>query len=85
MKMKFPNFKTDAEAEAFVEKADLSEYDFSDMRPMRFEWKNKDKSLTLRLPESMLDAVRVNAKRIGIPSQRFIRMAIEQALKHKAG
>jgi predicted DNA binding CopG/RHH family protein len=85
MKKKFPNFKTDAEAEAFVEKADLSEYDFSDMRPMRFEWKNKDKSLTLRLPGSMLDAVRVNAKRIGIPSQRFIRMAIEQALKHKAG
>ena len=85
MKKKFPNFKTDAEAEAFVEKADLGEYDFSDMRPMRFEWKNKDKSLTLRLPGSMLDAVRVNAKRIGIPSQRFIRMAIEQALKHKAG
>ena len=37
MKKKFPEFKTDAEAEAFVASADLSEYDLSDMVPMRFE------------------------------------------------
>ncbi len=81
MKKKFPDFKTDDEAEAFVETADLSEYDFSGMVPMRFELKRKDTSISLRLPEELLDAVRINAKRVGIPYQRFMRLAIEQAVK----
>jgi predicted DNA binding CopG/RHH family protein len=80
MKKKFPEFKTDAEAEEFVATADLSEYDFSDMKPMRFELRPKDKSVSLRLPEQLLDAVRDTAKRAGMPYQRFIRMAIERAL-----
>jgi predicted DNA binding CopG/RHH family protein len=80
MKKKFPKFKNDAAAEAFVEKADLSEYDFSDMVPMRFELRRKDKSVSLRLPEKLLDAVRSNAKRFGIPYQRFMRLAIEKAI-----
>ena len=42
MKKKFPDFKSDNEAEAFVESADLSEYDFSGMVPMRFEFKRKN-------------------------------------------
>ena len=45
MKKQFPTFKTDAEAERFVETADLSEYDFSDMVPMRFELRRKDRSV----------------------------------------
>ena len=81
MKKKFPDFKTDDEAEAFVETADLSEYDFSGMVSMRFELKRKDTSISLRLPEELLDAVRINAKRVGIPYQRFIRLAIERAVK----
>jgi predicted DNA binding CopG/RHH family protein len=80
MKKKFPKFKTDVAAEVFVEKADLSEYDFSDMVPMRFELRRKDKSVSLRLPEKLLDAVRANADRIGIPYQRFMRLAIEKAV-----
>ena len=81
MKKKFPDFKTDAEAEAFVESADLSEYDFSGMVPMRFELKRKDKSISLRLPEELLDVVRINAQRVGIPYQRFMRLAIERAVR----
>jgi predicted DNA binding CopG/RHH family protein len=80
MKKKFPEFKTDAEAEEFVATADLSEFDFSDMKPMWFELRPKDKSVSLRLPEQLLDEVRNTAKRAGIPYQRFIRMAIERAL-----
>jgi len=41
MKKKLPKFKTDAEAEAFVDKADLREYDFAGMTPMRFKLKRK--------------------------------------------
>jgi predicted DNA binding CopG/RHH family protein len=81
MKKKFPDFKTDAEAEAFVETADLSKYDFSDMVPMRFELKRKDTSISLRLPEALLNEVRMYAARAGIPYQRFIRQAIERAVR----
>ena len=81
MKKKFPDFKTDTEAEAFVERADLSEYDLSDMTPMRFELRRKDKSVSLRLPEQLLEAVRLRAQQAGIPYQRFIRMTIERALR----
>jgi addiction module HigA family antidote len=42
MKKKFPKFKTDAEAEEFVAKADLSEYSFSDMIPMRFKKRKRN-------------------------------------------
>jgi predicted DNA binding CopG/RHH family protein len=80
MKKKFPDFKTDAEAEAFVETADLSEYDLSDMTPVRFEIRRKNKSISLRLPEHLLEAVRSRARQAGVPYQRFIRMAIERAL-----
>lgn len=83
MKKKFPEFKTDAEAEAFVDTADLIEYDFSDMVPMRFELRRKDKSISLRLPERLLDEVRDAAKRGNMPYQRFIRMAIERALQER--
>ena len=81
MKKKFPEFKADAEAEAFVDTADLSEYDFSDMVPMRFELRRKDKSISLRLPERLLDEVRAAAGLSNVPYQRFIRMAIERALR----
>jgi predicted DNA binding CopG/RHH family protein len=81
MKKKFPVLRTDEEAEHFVATADLTEYDLSDMVPMRFELRPKDKSVSLRLPEKLLTAVRSRAKRVGIPYQRFICMALEQAVQ----
>ena len=79
-KKAFPEFKTDAAAERFVATADLGKYDFSDMKPMRFELRRKDKTVSLRLPEALLEAVRTRADRAGVPYQRFIRMAVERAL-----
>lgn len=43
MKRKFPRFASDKQAEEFVARADLSEYDFSEFRPMRFEINSKSK------------------------------------------
>ena len=85
MKKKFPDFKTDQEAEEFVATADLSEYDLSDMAPMRFELRKKDRAVSLRLPEKLYEAVKARAKRAGIPYQRFIRRAIEQSLQQRPG
>jgi len=81
MKKKLPTLTSDAEAEAFVANADLGEYDLAGMVPVRFELKRKDKSVNLRLPAQLLEAVQTQAKRVGMPYQRFIRMALERALQ----
>ena len=78
---KLPAFKSDRAAEQFVDKADLSQYDLSGGKFVRFELKPKDKSVNLRLPGQLLDAVRSRAKRAGLPYQRFIRMALEEAVR----
>jgi predicted DNA binding CopG/RHH family protein len=80
MKKKIPTFKTDAEAEHFVETADLAEYDLSGLRPMRFEFEKKTAQLNMRLPSSLLEAVKKRASARGIPYTRFIREAVENAL-----
>lgn len=80
MKKKIPIFKSDRAAAAFVEKADLSQYDLSGAQLVRFEIKRKDKSINLRLSEELYDAVRERAARAGLPYQRFIRLTLERAL-----
>ena len=78
---KLPALKSDREAEKFVDSADLTQYDLSGGDFVRFELKRKDKSVNLRLPGQLLDAVRKRAKRAGLPYQRFIRMALEEAVR----
>jgi predicted DNA binding CopG/RHH family protein len=84
MKRPIPSFATDKEAEDFIATADLTDYDLSGGQIVRFEMRPKDKAVSLRLPEKLLDAVRSEAKREGVPYQRFIRMAIESALDRAA-
>jgi predicted DNA binding CopG/RHH family protein len=81
MKKRIPTFKTDKEAEDFVATAAPSEFDLSGGQVMRFEMKRKDKTVNLRLPEQLLDAVRERATSAGVPYQRFIRMALERAVQ----
>jgi predicted DNA binding CopG/RHH family protein len=80
LKKKIPAFKSDRAAAAFVDKADLSQYDLSGAQMVRFEMKRKDKSINLRLPKELYDAVRQRATRAGLPYQRFIRLALENAI-----
>ena len=79
MKKTIPTFTSDEEAERFVDTADLSEYDLSGQF-VKFELKRKDKTVSLRLPEALLEAVRERAERAGMPYQRFIRLAVERAI-----
>ena len=83
MKKKIPTFKSDRAAADFVEKADLTKYDLSGAQFVRFEIKRKDKSINLRLPEELYDAVRKRAARVGVPYQRFIRLTLERAISGK--
>lgn len=72
-----PSLRSDAEAERFVETADLSEYDLSSFKPMRFEIAPKAASLNMRLPAALLDAVKAKARARGIPYTRYVRMLLE--------
>jgi len=78
MKKKIPAFQTDKEAEEFVATADLTEFDLSGARLVKFEFKPKDKAISLRLPNDLLKAIQDQAKKQGIPYQRLIRQAIEK-------
>jgi predicted DNA binding CopG/RHH family protein len=77
---KLPTFRTDEEAEKFVATADLTEYDLSGARLMRFEFEKKEARLNMRLPESLLAAVRATAAKRGVPYQRLIREILEGAV-----
>ena len=80
MKKKFPVFETDKEAEDFVDTADLTEYDFSDFKPIRFEFTKKEAQLNMRMPEHLLDLVKKRAKALDMPYTRYIRQLIEDAV-----
>ena len=75
-----PTLKSDAAAENFVASADLSKYDLSGFKPMKFEIEAKSAALNLRLPQSLLEAVKVRAKAKGIPYTRYVRMLLETDL-----
>lgn len=77
---RFPELDSDEAAEAFVAEADLSEYDWSDMKPARFEFAAKDARVNMRLPADLLAAVKARAALEQMPYQRFIRRALEAAV-----
>ena len=80
MKKKIPSFKSDAAAERFVSRANLTRYDLSGLKPMRFEFEKKTAQLNMRLPKALLDAVNLRAQKRGIPYTRFQRELIEQGI-----
>ncbi|MGH6690506.1 MAG: CopG family antitoxin [Gammaproteobacteria bacterium] len=63
MKKKLPTFRSDREAEEFVEKADLTEYDLSGLRPVKLEFEKKDES-------PRMSALKKQAKRRTRPASK---------------
>ena len=80
MKRKVPVMTTDEEAEAFLEQ-DLSDLDFSQFKPYRFEFENKTARVNMRLPEGQLATLKAEARKRGIPYQRFMRELLERGLQ----
>ncbi len=72
----FPVFNTDAEAEQFVETADLSEYDFSEFVPMNLE---QLLGLSVTVPQDLVAALKAKAEERGIDYERLVREALERA------
>ena len=77
---RFPELASDEAAETFVADADLTDYDWSDMKSVRFEFAAKDARINMRLPADLLAAVKERATREHMPYQRFIRRALEGAV-----
>lgn len=76
-----PSHQSDADAEWFVEGADLTQFDLSGFAPARFELNKKDARVNFRVPTLLLDAVKARAAERGIPYQRYIRDVLEQAVE----
>ena len=74
---KIPAFKSDLEAEEFVTRADLSQYDLSGGEFVRFEMKPKDKSVNLRFAGT--------ASRRGTQAGQARRNALSALHPHGAG
>ncbi len=84
MSKKFPDLKSDEEADAWLQAADLTEYDLSGMKKVRFELAPKDTSISLRLPAALLAILKAEAAQANMPTQRFIRLMIEAQLAGSA-
>ena len=52
MKKKVPRLKTDRQAEEFLDQ-DLSNLDFSQFKPARFEFEKKDEQINMRVPRPL--------------------------------
>lgn len=74
---KVPEFKSDAEAEAFFDQ-DLSDLDFSQFKATRLEVVSKAEQLNMQVPEALLDALKSRAKARGISYTLYIREVLER-------
>jgi predicted DNA binding CopG/RHH family protein len=72
-----PSLRSDAEADDFIAGADLTEYDLSGVKPMRFEIEPKTAALNMRLSVTLLEAVKAKARDQGVPYTRYVRMLLE--------
>jgi predicted DNA binding CopG/RHH family protein len=79
MRRKVPKLRTDAAAERFL-KGDLSDLEFSQFKPVRFEFQPKTERINMRLSKPLLDTVKKTAARQGVSYQRFIRQVLERAV-----
>ena len=77
---KIPRLESDEQARRFVESADLTQYDLSSFIPEHFEFEKKEARLNMRLPHSLLHAIKEKAREHDLPYQRYIRILLQRAV-----
>lgn len=79
---KMPKFKTEAEEREFWENHDSTEYvDWSQAQPSFFpKLKPSTKTISLRLPETLLDRIKIEANKRDIPYQSLIKAWLSQVV-----
>jgi len=75
-----PEFKTEDEERSFWETHDSTEYlDWSKAKTVRFpNLKPSTKTISLRLPESLLDSIKIEANKRDMPYQSLIKVWLVQ-------
>jgi predicted DNA binding CopG/RHH family protein len=78
-----PEFKTEAEERAFWESHDSSDYvDWSKAQPARFpNLQPTTKTISLRLPVSLLESIKIEAHRRDVPYQSLIKTWLAEHLE----
>jgi predicted DNA binding CopG/RHH family protein len=88
MKKKLPKFKNEAAEQQFWAEHDSTEYvDWTTAKRVVFpNLKPSTKTISLRLPESLLEALRMLARKRDVPYQSLLKMflaeRIERELEH---
>ena len=84
----FPVLATDQQAQDFVAdpSVDLSDYDLSDMVPVRKFWTRheaqpKSKAVHLRLSDALLSEIKQRAAQAGLPVLPLMRVAMERGMR----
>jgi len=81
MKKSLPPLTTDKAARDFLENTDLSQYmDAQNLAPLTREYEAKDRSLTLRLSEGLLNDIKAKAAAQNMAIQKYVRKTLEQSL-----
>ena len=83
---KIPEFTTEAEERVFWENNDSSDYlDWNQAELAVFpKLKPTTKAISLRLPESMLAQIKIEANKRDVPYQSLIKMWLSEHLSHVA-
>ena len=82
MKKKIPKFKNETEERLFWQNHDSSEYiDWSDAENVVMpKLKPSTKSISIRLPESMIEELKVLANKRDVPYQSLLKMFISERI-----
>lgn len=80
--LKLPKFKNEDEERDFWSKLDLSEYyDVEDLNPVAFpNLKPTTRSISIRLPEYLIDRIKEQANEINVPYQSLIKGYLKRAV-----
>ena len=82
MKKKLPKFKSETEERLFWQKHDSSEYiDWSDAENVVMpKLKPSTRSISIRLPESMIEELKVLANKRDVPYQSLLKIFISERI-----
>jgi predicted DNA binding CopG/RHH family protein len=82
MKKKIPKFKSEKEERQFWQKADSTEYiDWSDAEEVVFSrLKPSTKTISIRLPESMIEELKLLANKRDVPYQSLLKIFLSERI-----
>jgi len=82
MKKKIPAFRSEAEERQFWQQHDSAEYvDWSDAEEVVFsELKPTTRTISIRLPESMIDELKLLANKRDVPYQSLLKIFLSERI-----